>query len=123
MTTFLIPRNATPDDIERARPPGAGDSRCHSEPLQSPWVLDLTAANTLSAQLPEPTNSARQLRGLVAAFVNPLVYDFSHGYTSHTNADEFRADVMNSVRRYAAEMDLDAGPAEMEARRLLKATV
>ena len=37
MTTqaFIIPRNAIldPDAIERARPPGAGDSRCCSEPM------------------------------------------------------------------------------------------
>lgn len=48
MTTFIIPRDATDADIEAARPPGAGDSRCHSEPLRSPWVPDTAAVNRIA---------------------------------------------------------------------------
>lgn len=61
MTThaFIIPRNATPDDIERARPPGAGDSRCHSELVAAPTpVVDRYAMRPnyipAVAERPEP---------------------------------------------------------------------
>ena len=131
MTTqaFIIPARADPDDIERARPSGASDSRCRSEPLASPWVVDTDAVNREPDPAPEPDPEGR-LRGLVGTFVDPLVYDFWHSHPFHAeevnDADDydddakFRADVVQGVREYAAEMDLDIEAAVAEARRQLE---
>ena len=104
------------------------DNRHHSDPTQRRWVPDTVAANAMPDPVPEP-DPERRLRGLVAVFVNPLVYDFWHSHPFHgedINDDdddgdaEFRARVVRDVREYAAEMELDIEAAEAEARRLLE---
>ena len=95
------------------------DYRHHSDPTRRRWVPDTVTANQMPEPVTEP-DPERRMRALVAVFVNGLVSDFIYGHTSHANANEFHAGVRESVRGYAAEMDLDIEAAAEEARRLLE---
>ena len=122
MTTqaFIIPARADPDAIEAARPTGiAPGDRCRSELLASPWAVGTDAANAMPDPLPEP-DPERRLRLIVGELVGPALYDFQHGYTSYASANDFCAAVVEDVRKYAVEMELDIEAAVAEARRLLE---
>jgi len=120
MTAFIIPRKATPDDIEAARPYGAGDRRWSGDRDAGRWVPDTEAANRMPEAVAEP-DPERRLRGQVAMAVKPAVSGYRKGQTSHASADDFRAAVLDDVRGYAAEMGLDIEAAVAEARRQLEA--
>ena len=94
-------------------------NRHHSDPPRRRWVPDTVAANAMPDPPPEP-DPERRLRGLVAMVVRPAVGDYRQGQTSYASANDFCAAVLEDVRKYAAEMELDAVAAEAEARRQLE---
>jgi len=95
------------------------DNRHHSDPPRRRWVPGTVAANAMPDPVPEPDPEQR-LRGLVAMVVRPAVGDYRQGQTSYASADDFCTAVLEDVREYAAEMELDIEAAEAEARRLLE---
>ena len=117
--SFAIPHNATPEEIEAARPDRWADPRCQSEPLASPFISGTATMNTAPEPPPEP-DPVRRLRGLVAIIVNPMMYDYQQGFLSFANAADFCAGTIEGMRGYAAEMELDIEAAEAEARRQLE---
>ena len=95
-------------------------NRYYSEPPRRRWVPDTDAANQVAEPVPEP-DPARRMRLIVAELVRPALYDFRHGYTSYASAEEFCTAVVEDVRKYAIEMDINVDAAAAEARRQLEA--
>ena len=94
------------------------DNRYRSERRRR-YVPDTVAANAMPDPPPEP-DPARRLRLIVGELVQPALYDFRQGQTTHASDEDFRTALLEDVRAYAMEMDLDTEAAEAEARRQLE---